>query len=83
MHTFFYNPQKMINITFPDGTTKAFNEGITSLEIAEQISPRLAKEVLAATVNDEVVDLTRSINCDATLTLHKWDDNEGKHTFWH
>ena len=83
LHTFFYNPQKMINITFPDGTTKAFNEGITSLEIAEQISPRLAKEVLAATVNDEVVDLTRSINCDATLTLHKWDDNEGKHTFWH
>lgn len=73
----------MITITFPDGTQREYNKGITSLEIAEQISPRLAKEVLSATVNGEVVDLTRTIDGDATLTLHKWDDTEGKHAFWH
>jgi threonyl-tRNA synthetase len=73
----------MIKITFPDGTAKEFKKGITSLEIAEQISPRLAKEVFAATVNGEILDLTRSINEDATLKLHKWDDPEAKHAFWH
>jgi len=73
----------MIKITFPDGTAKEYNEGISSLEIAEQISPRLAKEVYAATVNGEVWDLTRPIKSDATLKLHKWEDNEAKHAFWH
>ncbi len=73
----------MIKITFPDGTSKEYNEGITSLEIAEQISPRLAKSVYAATVNGEIRDLTRPIYNDATLKLHKWEDDEGKHAFWH
>ena len=73
----------MIKITFPDGTKKDFNEGITSLQIAEQISPRLAKEVLSATVNGELIDLTRPINVDSTIVLHKWEDEEGKHAFWH
>ena len=73
----------MIKITFPDGSVKEYNSGINSLEIAEQISQRLAKEVYSATVNNEVVDLTRPINSDATLKLHKWDDEEGKHAFWH
>ncbi|HVN59433.1 MAG TPA: threonine--tRNA ligase [Bacteroidales bacterium] len=73
----------MIKITFPDGSVKEYNEGITSLEVAEQISPRLAKEVLAATVNGEVTDLTRPIIKDSRLVLHKWDDEEGKHAFWH
>ncbi|MBN1108615.1 MAG: threonine--tRNA ligase [Bacteroidales bacterium] len=73
----------MIKITFPDGAQKEFKEGITSLEIAEQISPRLAQEVLAATVNGEVTDLSRPILADATLKLHKWDDAEGRHAFWH
>ena len=73
----------MINITFPDGSVKQFSKGISSLEIAEQISPRLAKEVYAATVNGEVIDLTRPVNSDATLKLHKWDDEQGKHAFWH
>ena len=73
----------MIKITFPDGTAKEYNKGITSLEIAEQISPRLAKEVYVATVNGEVRDLTRSIDTDATLKLHKWDDVHAKHVFWH
>jgi threonyl-tRNA synthetase len=73
----------MINITFPDGSVKKYSKGISSLEIAEQISPRLAKEVYAATVNGEVIDLTRPVNSDATLKLHKWDDEQGKHAFWH
>ncbi|MDQ1297233.1 MAG: threonyl-tRNA synthetase, partial [Bacteroidota bacterium] len=73
----------MIKITFPDGTVKEFKEGITSLEIAEQISPRLAKEVYAATVNGEVWDLSRPIRTDSTLKLHKWEDEEAKHAFWH
>ena len=73
----------MIKITFPDGTSREYNEGITGLDIAEQISPRLAKEVYAATVNGEIRDLTRPITGDATLRLHKWEDEEAKHAFWH
>ena len=73
----------MIKITFPDGTSKEYNKGISSLEIAEQISPRLAIEVFAATVNGEVRDLTRPINSDATIKLHKWEDEAAKHAFWH
>ncbi len=72
-----------IKITFPDGNVKEYDEGITSLEIAESISPRLANEVLAASVNGEVWDLTRPINSDVSIVLHKWDDPEAKHTFWH
>jgi len=73
----------MIKITFPDGSAKEFKKGITGLEIAEQISPRLAAEVYSATVNGEIYDLTRQINSDATLKLHKWEDEEAKHAFWH
>ena len=73
----------MIKITFPDGTTKEYKSGISSLEIAEQISPRLAKEIYAATVNGELRDLQRPIEKDATLKLHKWEDEEAKHAFWH
>jgi threonyl-tRNA synthetase len=73
----------MIKIIFPDGTQKEFRKGITSLEIAEQISPRLAKEVYAATLNGQLSDLSRPIESDTVLRLHKWDDPEGKHAFWH
>ena len=73
----------MIKITFPDGSVREYNNGISSLEIAEQISPRLAKEVFAATVNGDLRDLTRPITGDATLKLHKWEDDEAKHAFWH
>jgi threonyl-tRNA synthetase len=73
----------MITITFPDGSAREYNKGISSLEVAEQISPRLAKEVYAATVNGEIWDLTRPINIDANLKLHKWEDAEAKHAFWH
>jgi len=73
----------MIKITFPDGSAREYNSGISSLEVAEQISPRLAKEVYAATVNGEIWDLARPINSDAQLKLHKWEDAEAKHAFWH
>jgi threonyl-tRNA synthetase len=73
----------MIKITFPDGSSREYNKGISSLEVAEQISPQLAKEVYAATVNGEIWDLTRPIDTDASLKLHKWEDAEAKHAFWH
>ena len=73
----------MIKITFPDNSVKEFEKGITALQIAEGISSRLAKEVLAATVNGETWDLMRPINDDATVNLLKWDDDEGKHAYWH
>ncbi|MBR4850739.1 MAG: threonine--tRNA ligase [Tidjanibacter sp.] len=74
---------KQIKITFPDGNIREYAEGITALQIAEGISPRLAADVLSATVNGEVVDVTAPILGDATLKLNKWEDEEGKRTFWH
>jgi threonyl-tRNA synthetase len=73
----------MIKITLPDGSVREFASGVNGLEIAENISPRLAKEVLAITVNGELMDLTRPINTDSSIKLHKFDDEEGKHAFWH
>ncbi len=73
----------MIKITFPDGSVREYKEGITSLEIAESIGPRLAQEVLAASVNGETWDLTRPIEHDATVKLLKWEDEEGRHAYWH
>jgi len=73
----------MINITLPDGSIKQYENQVTGLEIANSISPRLAAEVLSVTVNGEIWDLTRQINSDSEIKLHKWDDKEGKHAFWH
>ncbi len=73
----------MINITFPDKSVKQFEAGVTPLQIAESISPRLAQDVLAASVNEQEWDLTRPIDTDAEIRLFKWDDSEGKHAFWH
>ena len=73
----------MINITFPDNSVKQFEQGVTPLEIAQSLSPQLARDVLAASVNDQEWDLTRPIESDATLRLFKCDDPEGKHAFWH
>ena len=73
----------MIKVTFPDGSVREFAKGITGLQLAESISSRLAQEVLAITVNDEIWDLTRPIETDAAIKLHKWDDEEAKHAFWH
>ncbi|OJX90210.1 MAG: threonine--tRNA ligase [Paludibacter sp. 47-17] len=73
----------MIKITFPDSSVREFNPGVTGLQVAESISPRLAQDVLSVTVNDQLWDLTRPITADAAIKLHKWDDEEGKHAFWH
>ncbi|MFM2293055.1 MAG: threonyl-tRNA synthetase [Bacteroidota bacterium] len=73
----------MIKITFPDGSVREFAKGTTGLQVAESISSRLAQDVLAVTVNDQIWDLTRPIETDATLKLHKWDDEEAKHAYWH
>lgn len=73
----------MIKITFPDQSVKEFAEGTTPMQIAEGISSRLAKEVLAAKVNGEVWDLTRPLTQDADIQLLKWDDEDGKHAYWH
>ena len=73
----------MIKITFPDGSVREFEAGVTGLQIAESISSRLAQDVLACSVNDEIVELNRPINEDASIRLHKWDDAEAKHAFWH
>lgn len=73
----------MIKITLPDGSTKEFEKGVNGLQIAENISPRLAKEVLAISINKELSDLTRPIYEDAKIVLHKFEDEKGKHAFWH
>lgn len=73
----------MIRITFPDGTVREYQKGVSSYDVAMSISPRLAAEVYAATVNGELRDITRPVDADATLKLHKWDDPEARHAFWH
>ncbi|MBE6292785.1 MAG: threonine--tRNA ligase [Bacteroidales bacterium] len=73
----------MIKITFPDGSVREYEAGVTGLQIAESISSRLAQDVLACSVNDEIVELNRPIHEDATIRLHKWDDEQAKHAFWH
>jgi len=73
----------MINITFPDQSVREYNEGVTGLDIAKSLSNSLAKQVLSVSVNDQVWDLTRPIKEDADIKLHKWEDEEAKHAFWH
>ncbi len=73
----------MIKITFPDGNVKEFPRGTTAHQIAESISPRLAADSLAVSVNGETVDMNRPIAEDASVKFYKWEDPEGKHAFWH
>lgn len=73
----------MIKITFPDGSVREFAKGTSSMQIAESISSRLAQDVLAAKVNGQIWDLTRPIDTDATIELLKWEDEDGKHAYWH
>ena len=73
----------MINITLPDGTVKQFNKGASSMDVALSISEGLARNVLAAKVNGEVIDANRPINENATMQLLTWNDKEGKSTVWH
>ncbi len=73
----------MISIKFPDGSVKQFESGITPLQVAESISAGLARQVLAASFNGEEWDISRPICSDGDIKLFKWDDEEGKHAFWH
>jgi threonyl-tRNA synthetase len=73
----------MIKITFPDDSFREYSKGTTAMQIAESISPRLAQDVLSASVNGETWDLSRPIDTDVAIRLYKWEDEEGKHTFWH
>ncbi|MDR0658002.1 MAG: threonine--tRNA ligase [Mediterranea sp.] len=73
----------MITITFPDGSVREYEKGVTGLQIAESISPRLAQDVLACGVDGQIYDLGRPIHENATIKLYKWEDEEGKHAFWH
>ena len=81
--SFNTNNINMIKVTFPDGSIREFSKGSTAYQIAESISPRLANDILAASVNDEIIEINRPINNDCTIKLHKWDDDQAKHAFWH
>jgi len=72
-----------INITLPDGSSRSYSDGITGMEIAQTISSGLARVALSINVNDEIWDLDRPINTDATIAINTWDSNDGKYTFWH
>jgi threonyl-tRNA synthetase len=73
----------MIKITLPDGSTKDVKKGSNALDIANSISEGLARNIVSATINKEVWDITRPINSDASIKLHTFNDKEGKMTFWH
>ncbi|MBQ7460797.1 MAG: threonine--tRNA ligase [Bacteroidaceae bacterium] len=73
----------MIKITFPDGSVREYENGVTGYEIAQSISPRLAQDVVACGVNGETTELNRPITTDASIKLYKFEDEEGKHAFWH
>jgi threonyl-tRNA synthetase len=73
----------MIKITFPDGNTKEYNKGVSGLDIATSISPRLASEIIAVGINGKTIDTTLPINEDANIKLYKFEDVEGKDAFWH
>ena len=73
----------MINITLPDGSVRQVEKGTSAMDIALSISEGLARNVLAAKVNDEVIDANRPMNDDSTLQLLTWNDKDGKSTMWH
>jgi len=73
----------MINITFPDGSVRQYEKGVSGYDIARSLSNSLAREVLSINVNDELWDIIRPIEEDATIKLNTWDDPGGKHAFWH
>jgi len=73
----------MVKITFPDGSVREYEAGVTGLQISESISPALARDVVSCGVNGETTELNMPINSDATIALYKFDDPEGKKTFWH
>lgn len=82
-HAFYLRTGFMINITFPDGAVRQYEQGVSALDIAKSISEGLARKVLAAKVNGQVVDASRPITQDGTLQLLTWVDTDGKATMWH
>src|SRR5690554_92391 len=72
-----------IKLTLPDGSVRSYDKGTTGLQVAESISSGLARVALSITVNDEIIDLDRPINADATISINTWDVEDGKYTFWH
>lgn len=73
----------MIKIQFPDGSVREYNNGVTGMQIAESISPALARNIVACGVNGETTEINRPINGDAKISLYRFEDEEGKHAFWH
>lgn len=73
----------MVKITFPDGSVREYEQGVTGYQIAESISPALARNVVSCGVNGVTTELNRPINEDATIALYRFEDEEGKHSFWH
>ena len=73
----------MVKITFPDGSDRSYEQGVTGLQIAESLSPALARDVVSCGIKGETTELNRPINEDASINLYKFSDDEGKHTFWH
>jgi threonyl-tRNA synthetase len=74
---------EQITITFPDGTEKEFPKGATGREVAESISMGLAREALSITLDDKIMDLSRPLKKDGSITINTWDTDDGKYTFWH
>ena len=73
----------MMNITFPDGAVRQYEQGSSAMDIAKSISEGLARRILAAEVNGEIWDLSRPIKNDASIKFLTWEDANGKSTFWH
>ena len=73
----------MIKISFPDGSVREYENGVTGMQIAESISPALARNCVACGVNGETTELNRPINEDAKINLYRFEDKEGQHAFWH
>ncbi|HSP86551.1 MAG TPA: TGS domain-containing protein, partial [Ignavibacteriaceae bacterium] len=82
---FFYSERIMdkIKLTFPDGSSREFEKGVTGFQVAQSISPSLAEEALAIEINGDVKDLKGSINSDCSVRILTFNDDEGKHVYWH
>src|SRR5690554_5770824 len=72
-----------ISLTFPDGSVRKFPSGTTGLQVAESISPRLAREALSVTLSGTITDLNRPITENHGITINTWDSEDGQQTFWH
>lgn len=72
-----------ISLTFPDGTVRSYPAGTTGFEVAQAISPGLARAALSVTVSGTIYDLNRPITTNGSITINTWDSEDGQQTFWH